>query len=344
MTTLSRRILLRTSARLAAVGATASSLALLGGCQLVNLLASPPAGMRRIGYIYAGSRAFNRPYAAAFLDRLRKLGWVEDENLTIEWRFAEGRNELVPEMAVELARLPVELILSAAAGPEVLQPETSALPIVEPFIRDPHAYGVASLARPGGNVTGLVSLPAALYTKSIELLKTILPNLGRLAVVGDHSPVSAASTDEPATQTAAEALGINTLSLDVRRTEDVEASLVTAQTWSAEALLIFSQTSYTAGVYARIAELAAVNHVPAMFAFGPAVTDDGALMSFAADLLEAYRRGAEYVDKILRGARPADLPVEEAREFQFIVNVNAAKALGLTFPPDAAAQVTQWVQ
>jgi putative ABC transport system substrate-binding protein len=299
--------------------------------------------VRRIGYLYPGSRAFNQPYAAAFVDRLRQLGWVEGENLAIEWRFAEGHNELVPEMAIELARLPVELILSAAAGPLVAQPETRGVPIVEPFIADPSAFGIENLARPSGNVTGLATNPAAYYAKSIELLKTILPNLARIAVIGDQSPAGNAIAAQAVAQTA-EAFGIDILCLDVRRVEDLEASFASAQAWGAEALAIVSQTTYTAGVYAGVAEMAAVSRLPTIFSFAPAVTEYGGLMTYTADLLANYRKGAEYVDKLLRGARPADLPVEAGREFQFIVNVKTARALGITFPPDVAAQVTQWVQ
>jgi putative tryptophan/tyrosine transport system substrate-binding protein len=299
--------------------------------------------MRRIGYIYPGRHTAHQPSAAAFLDGLRKLGWIEGQNLVIEWRFGEGRNELVPYMAAELARLPVELIFSAAAGPLVIQPETSEVPIVEPFMSDPHAYGIQNLARPGGNVTGLSNNGAALYIKSVELLKMILPNLARVAVMADPSSEQFATWMATGAQTAG-ALGIQVLDVDVRRVEDVEAALATARTRNAEAVLLINQPSFTTGVYARVAELAAPNRLPAMFGFPSAVTENGGLMAFGEDLLARYRQGAEYVDKILRGARPADLPVEEPREFDFIVNVETAQVLGITFPPDAAAQVTQWVQ
>jgi putative ABC transport system substrate-binding protein len=329
--------------RIGSSSASIAGLALVGGCQLV----SPPAGRQR-GYAASATSTqaavhSTHPYAAAFLDRLRELGWVEAENLASEWRFADGRDELVPEMAVELARLPVELIFSAAAGPQVIQPETSGVPIVEPFMNDPRLWGIENLARPGGNVTGLATNPAAFYAKSLELLKTILPNIARLAVIGDHSIATYAVEAQTVAQTAS-ALGIDLLSLDVRRVEDLEASFASAQAWGAGAFLIISQTTYTTGVYARVAELCALNRLPSIFAFAPAVTEYGGLLAHGADLFASYRHGAEYVAKILRGARPADLPVEAQREFQFIVNVNTALALGITFPPDAAAQVTEWMQ
>jgi putative ABC transport system substrate-binding protein len=299
--------------------------------------------MRRIGYIYPGSRTAHQPSAAAFLDGLRQLGWMEGQNLAIEWRFGEGRNELVPDMAAELARLPVELIFAAAAGPFVVQEATRTVPIVADFIGDPLALGIQNLARPGANVTGLTNGDATAQIKSVELLKLILPQLARLAIMADHSYPTFAARLAPGAQTA-EALGIEIVSPDVRSVDDVGSAFTNALTWGADALQLISQPSFTAGVIPRIVELAAANRLPTTYGFGPSVTDYGGLMAYTPNTLALYRQGTEYVDKILRGTSPADLPIQQPRQWDFIVNVKAAQELRLTFPPDAAAQVTKWVQ
>jgi putative tryptophan/tyrosine transport system substrate-binding protein len=342
VTRLSRRNLLRTSAQLVGLSTSVMGLAAMGGCQFVNPLATTTARAHRIGYIYPGSRTAHQLSAAAFLDGMRQLGWVEGENLAIEWRFGDGRNELLPDMAAELADLPVELIFSAAAAPYVVGPRTSGVPIVADFMVDPPAYGIQNLARPGANVTGLTTGDATAQTKSVELLKTILPQLDRLAIMADRSAPQFATRLAPAAKTAV-ALGIRVMTLGVGSVEDVGPAFATALAWRAEALQLISQPSFTAGVIAGIVDLAAENRLPTMYGFGPSVTDNGALMAYSPNIPAQYRQGAEYVDKILRGARPADLPVEEPREFEFIVNLRVAQALGISLPPDAAAQVSQWV-
>jgi putative ABC transport system substrate-binding protein len=324
--------------------ASAAGLAVLGGgCRLINPPA--PSKVRRIGYLYGGSRSANEPSAAAFLDQLRQFGWVDGQNLAIEWRIAEGRDEQLANLAADLVRQPVELIF-AIGSEETLAAKhaTSSLPIVMAFASDPVAEGlIESLGRPGSNVTGTETGSHTFAIKAIELLKSTLPPLTRLAVLADLSNVYYTSTITDRAQIT-QASGIQHLDLEVTSAEDVDRAFDSALAWSAEALLLMNEPSFTTGVDARVVDLAAHNRLPAMYTFNPAVTENGGLMAFGTDLLGGYRQGAEYVDKILRGANPADLPVEEPRQFSFIVNVKAAQALGITFPPDAAAQVTQWVQ
>ncbi len=177
----SRRAMLR---GIGSLSASIAGLSVLGGCQFMSPPTATPPRVRRIGYLFPGSRTFNQPSADAFVGKLRELGWTEGDNLAIEWRFAEGRQELVPDLAAELARLPVELIFSAAAGPWWLERQTNGVPIVAGFMADPLAYGIKNLARPGGSVTGFTTGEATGGIKQVELLKTILPQLERLVILG----------------------------------------------------------------------------------------------------------------------------------------------------------------
>jgi putative tryptophan/tyrosine transport system substrate-binding protein len=343
----SRRRLLQTSARLAGLGASAAGLALLGGCQLTNPPPAVPARVRRIGGLYPGSRLILQPLANAFADQLRLLGWVEGENLAIEWRVAEGRDGLLTELAADLVRLPVEVIFAVQGnGALAAKQQTNTIPIVCQCGSDPVAMGlVGSLARPGGNITGISLGTGTTDTvKAVELLKTVLPRLSRLAILEDQSDLEQTLVRIPAAAQTAERLRIQILDLDVRRVEDVDGAFETAKSWNAEGLLLLPNANRTAGVNARVVELAAQNHLPAMYQGDYVVTENGGLMAFGVNIPAMWRYLAGYVDKILRGASPADLPVEEPREWQFIVNVKAAEEIGITFPPDAAVQVTRWFQ
>jgi putative ABC transport system substrate-binding protein len=319
---------------------------------------SPPAAtktaVRRIGILGwpAASGAIIQPDIAGpavdeTVNALRELGWVDGENLAIEYRFAGGHAELVPELAAELVRLPIELIL--VAGTQSLLAamyQTSTIPIVFNYL-DPLTVPsmvperVQSLGHPGGNVTGTSTGGVTLTVKSVELFKTVIPTLSRLAILVDRRSVSYAPAVS-ATAEAAQRLGIQSLELDVRSVEDVDDAFKTAMEWGAEGFLL---QVYGTDVMARAAELGARNRLPAMNdALARFVTRSGGLMAFCADIKAVHRQDAEYIDKILRGASPADLPIVEPRQFDFIVNVKAAQALGITFPPDAAAQVTQWIE
>jgi putative ABC transport system substrate-binding protein len=294
----------------------------------------------------AQSRAFAQPTLDDIVDDLRQLGWVDGENLAIEYRLAEGQAELLAELAAELVRLPVELILALAGdAAEAASQVTTSIPIVFDSV-DPllHPGILTSRAHPGGNVIGASGGTTIVPVKSVELFKTVLPQLSRLAILGDSTFEAYVAQASEAARTAQE-LGVQTLELDVRGVEDVDRRFVDAKSWGAEGLVLLQQPSFTAGVDARVAELAARNQLPAMnvgqILF---VTENGGLMGYGADPKALHRQAAEYVDKILRGARAGDLPVEEPRAWDFAVNVRTAQALGLIFPPDAAAQVTQWFQ
>jgi putative ABC transport system substrate-binding protein len=348
MTILSRRNLFQTSARLAGLGSIGAGMAILGGCQLISTPAAAPITVRRIGYLGAATRVVDQPFIDAFVDQLQQLGWIQGENLRIEFRLAEGHSELLPELAAELVRLPVEVILGAGAlGVKAALQQTDTIPIVMAQGPDPTfsaANGsVQNLARPGRNVTGNIANGAAWMIKQVELLHTVLPALVRLAVLADRSTPNYTDLMPPAAHTA-QTLGMQVLDLDVRRSEDVDAALESAGAWGAEASLVISTGTYSAGVYPHVSQLAAQLHMPVMYGAGYVVSDYGGRMSFNSNFPAAWRQGAVYVDKILRGANPADLPVQEPTQFDFIVNVKAAQALSITFPPDAAAQVTQWVQ
>jgi putative ABC transport system substrate-binding protein len=301
--------------------------------------------MRHIGVLSGGSPNYATELWDAFREQLRQQGWVEGSNLTIEWRYAESRAELVPQLAADLVSLPVEIILAGGTAAAVAaRQHTNTIPIVVAVVFDPVAQGlVTSLGHPGGNVTGITDGGAAANIKSVELLKAVLPQLSRLTILEDQSFPARALELPPITQTAAR-LGVQTQDLDVRRVEDVEGALEAARTWGSEALHIYSNASFNVGIYASIAELAAQEHLPSCFTDLIPASKYGGLMGFNADQAAEFRLAAEYVDKILRGGQPADLPVVEPRQYDFVVNVKTAQDLGITFPPDAAAQVTQWIQ
>jgi putative ABC transport system substrate-binding protein len=301
--------------------------------------------MRRIGVLYSGAREYTAQLWGVFVDQLRQMGWAEDDNLSIEWRFADGRDEVLPQLAADLVGLPAEVIFTASTNAAVAaKQQTSTISIVMIGATDPVAAGlVSSLGHPGGNVTGTTYGGATTGLKSVELFKTVLPRLSRLSILDDQSYPARGSMLPPVIQ-AASRLGVQTQDLDVRRVEDVDSAVEAARSWSADGLLIVTQPNFQAGVYARIAELTAQAQLPALFESSTPVAENGGLMGFGPDIPTEFRQGAEYVDKILRGASPADLPVEDPRQWDFVVNVKTAQALGITFPPDAAAQVTQWVQ
>jgi putative ABC transport system substrate-binding protein len=300
--------------------------------------------VRRIGYLYANTSVTEQPFEAAFLDRLHQLGWIDGENLIREKRSAEGQAELLPELAASLLQVPLEVIYCVGdAAALAVHQLTTTTSIVAGVVTDATASELMkNLARPAGNVTGTTIGSTTLMIKSVELLRTVLPLVSRLAIMVDKGYPSYSEVP-PALQTA-QTLGIQVQELDVRTVEDVDGALGKALAWGADALVVQHISPFTAGVSARVSKLAAQKRLAVMFQTARPVTDLGELMSFTWDQVAVVRQNAEYVDKLLRGAKPADLPVEEPRQFDFIVNIEAAQTLGLTFPPDAAAQVTQWVQ
>ena len=295
--------------------------------------AAPPAeNVVRVGML---ATVFPRtaPWFVAFVHRLEELGYVEGQNLRIEFRNAEGKPERLPALAAELVRLPVDVLL--AAGPEfVLQAArntTRTIPIVMVAIDyDPIALGyIAGLPRPGGNITGLFLQQLELTGKRLQLLKDAMPQLTRVAVLWD-----AISADQfRAATEAAGVLGVQVQSLELRDPPayDIEGALGAAARERADALLAL-MSPIMAQQQARITELAVQYGLPTIAGF-PGFAQGGGLMAYGVNLDDMYRRSATYVDKILKGAKPADLPVEQSTKFELGLNLKTAKALGITFPP-----------
>lgn len=270
------------------------------------------------------------PWFEAFVKRLNELGYVEGQNLIIEFRNAEGKLDQLPDLAAELVRLRVDVIVAGAARAiQAAKQATSTIPIVMAAVgHDPIALGfVASLARPGGNVTGVSALQPELTAKRLELLKEAVPKVSRIAVLWDTPASDQLRTAEGAART----LGIELQPLELRNPPyDFESAFRIAASGRAGALLVLL-SPILARERGRIAELAVKHRLPAISAL-PEFAEAGGLMTYAANVVEMHRHAAIYVDRILKGARPADLPVEQPTRFEFVINLKTAKALGLTLP------------
>jgi putative ABC transport system substrate-binding protein len=274
---------------------------------------------------------------------LRELGWIEGQNITIERRYAENRLERLPELASELVRLNVELIVALGTlGPLAAKRATSTIPIVMTAAGDPLASGlVASLGRPGGNVTGLSLMVPDIAGKRLELLKEILPQLNRVAVLWNAAnPYPAIVFKE--TQAVGRGLGIEVQSLEVRSPDDFDGAFEDARRHHPDAL-IEVEDPLTNSLYKRIIEFAAAERLPSLHGNGQEV-EAGGLISYGANIPDLFRRAAGYVDKILKGAKPADLPVEQPTKFELVINLKTAKALGLTVPPTLLARADEVIE
>jgi putative tryptophan/tyrosine transport system substrate-binding protein len=284
----------------------------------------------RIGLLYA-SAVGNSARNEAFRQGLGELGYVEGKNIVLEYRYAEGKLDRYSALVAELVRLKVDVIVTGGpAGTRPAKEATSTIPIVMAQDNDPVGNGfVASLARPGGNVTGLSTLGAVTSGKQLELLKEIVPKLSRVAVFGTSTePANSQSLKEA--ELAAEALRVQIQYMDVLTPKDFEAAFPMASKGRADAALVL--TSAVAAVYRHeIAKLAAKSRLPAIYPHA-AFVHDGGLMTYGVSFADLDRRAATYVDKILKGAKPADLPVEQPKKFEFIINLKAAKQIGLTIP------------
>jgi putative ABC transport system substrate-binding protein len=308
----------------------------------VSLADAQQAGkIFRIGFLVDSTASGTAVFLEAFRQELSKLGWVEGKNITVEYRFAEQKNERLPELAAELVRLKVDLIVVYGA-PSALAAKgaTTTIPIVMVNVGDPVAFGlVASLARPGGNVTGLSSLSFELNTKRLEILKDAVPKLARVGLLR----VSAASLQLKDIRAAALALKLKLEEIETRfDAKGLESAFQTAKQKQVNAIM----TTTTSNFFAerkRIVELAGKYKLPAIY-FQKEFVDEGGLMSYGVDSTDLYRRAAVYVDKILKGAKPADLPVQQATKFEFIINLKAAKQIGLTIPPDVLARANKVIK
>jgi putative ABC transport system substrate-binding protein len=297
----------------------------------------------RIGYLSVLSLSAMADRTEAFRQGLRELGYVETKNMIIEWRYGGEKSDRVSDLAAELVRLKVEVIVSGGNSATLAAKKaTNTIPIVMTQASDPVASGfVASLARPGGNITGLSTLAPELSGKRLELLKEIVPKLSRVAVLGTStSPGNAQELRE--VELAAGALGLKLQYLDVLSFRDIETAFRAASKEQVDAVLMMSG-AVGSSQRKEIAELAVKRRFPVMYESARSV-EAGALMSYGVSYTDLDRRAATYVDKILKGRSPADLPVEQPIKFEFIINLKAAKQIGLTIPPNVLARADRVIR
>jgi putative ABC transport system substrate-binding protein len=303
--------------------------------------ATPQAGkVYRIGCIPGGPLAPRLHQWDAFRQTLRELGWVEGHNITLEFRPPAREGDAFDALAADLVRLPVDVIVATGtAGVRAAKHATSTIPIVMSPGGDPVGQGfVTSLARPGGNVTGTSTMEADLYGKRLELLKEIVPGASRVAAL--WALHAAAPIDM--VRATAQGLGVELLELPVTQAGDLDHAFETAKRDRADAMIVSGGTLFF-GLRARIADLALHHRLPAIYHL-PSYAHAGGLVAYGPSDTEYYRRAAVYVDKILKGAKPADLPVEQPTKFELVINLKTAKALGLTIPPVLLFQATEVIQ
>ncbi len=309
----------------------------------VGAKAQGPAKIPRIGYLAASPPTSSPARTEAFRQGLRELGYVEGKNILIDYRWADGKVDRLPNLASELARSKVDVLVTA--GPTVVpsaKQATATIPLVMTFDTDPVGNGfVASLARPGGNITGLSSLSPEISGKQLELLKEILPKLSQVAVLGTSTrPGHAHALRE--VELAARAITMQLQFLDVQAPKDIEIAFRAASKGRVEAVLALGSAVLNS-YRKQVADLAAKNQLPTIYDRREFV-DDGGLLSYGVSLDDLHRRAAVYVDKILKGANPADLPVEQPTKFEFVINLNAAKQIGLTIPPNVLARADRLIK
>ena len=304
--------------------------------------AQHPAKTPRVGLLYA-SAVGNSARILAFREGLRALGYVEGKNIVIEYRYTEGKLDRYPALAAELARLNVDVIVTGGpAGTKSAKETTSAIPIVMTQDSDPVGNGfVASLAHPGGNITGLSTLAPEISGKQLEILKEILPKLSRVTVFGTSTEPGTAEALKQV-KAAAAAFKASLRYLDVRGSQDLETLFRDARNGRADAALILGGAIFAAQ-RTQLADLAVRYRLPAIYSTRDFV-DRGGLMTYGASITDLDRRAAVYVDKILKGAKPVDLPVEQPTKFEFILNLRAAKQIGLTIPPNVLARADKVIR
>jgi putative ABC transport system substrate-binding protein len=306
--------------------------------------AQPSPQVPRIGVLLPGSALTAPAFLEPFVQGLRDLGYVEGQNIAFEYRYAEGRGERLPDLAAELARLKVDVILAQGlAAARAAQHATSIIPVVMTGGGvDPVAEGlVVSLAHPGGNITGVSAIYGALVGKRVELLKEMVPHLSRMAVLmnPDH-PAHAGLLRE--TQRVAHALGLGLHVLEIRRRDELETAFAGIRGREVDALFVF-QDPLLSAYHRDIAALALQHRLVTIFPWRTFV-EAGGLMSYGPNVPDQSRRAAHYVDKILKGAKPADLPVEQPMKFELVINLKTAKALGITIPPVVLFQADEIIR
>ena len=295
----------------------------------------------RVGYL--GTRTLADFGVDAFRQALHELRWVEGQNIVVEWRFAEGKLERLPELAAELVRLKPDVIVAQATpGATAAKNATQTIPIVMVPVADPVAVGlVTSLARPGGNITGVSANGVEIVGKQLELLKETVPKVRRVAIL--LNPTNPSSRDVlKEANAAARSLGVQLQPVEARDADQLDAAFAAMARERAEGVLVMQDTAFV--LYRqRFADLAAKSRLPAAYGWKEHV-ETGGLMSYGASLRDLFRRGATFVDRILKGAKPGDLPVEQPTKFELVINLKAAKALGLTIPRSVLARADQIIE
>ena len=323
----------------------------IGGLMLGTLLfalcfpasAQQPKKVPRIGYLIVAFPSTSPPRTEAFRQGLRELGYVEGKNIVIEYRYAEGKADRLAGLAAELVRLKVDVIVTGGGtATRPAKEATSTIPIVMAQDSDPVGNGfVASLAHPGSNITGLATLTPEISGKRLELLKETIPRLSRLAVLGTATePGNALSLRE--TELAAGAFGVQIQYLEVRDPKDIGAAFQAASKGRADAVLVLPSAVLNSR-RTQIVDLAVKSRLPAIY-FTAEWVEDGGLMTYGPSFTEMGRRAAVYVDKILKGANPADLPVEQPTKFELVINLKTANQIGLTIPPSVLARADKVIR
>lgn len=313
---------------------------LLGGAAAswpLSVRAQQAGKLPTIGFLGADASAFS-PWTAAFVARLRELGWIEGSNIAIEYRWSQGRTERYAEIAAEFVRLKVDVIVTVGSAVPIVRQATAVIPIVFAVGIDPVGSGlVASLAKPGGNVTGLSIQANELAGKRLEFARELVPRLHRLAImfnVGNAQPV----LEMGETQAAARMLGLEVVPLVIQRAEDIAPALQVLKT-RADALYVAVDQLMVANRTGIITSALGAR-LPTIFSTRDFVKA-GALMSYGPSYTERFRRSADYVDKILRGTKPGDLPVDQPTKFELVINLTTAKALGLRIPPSLLSRADE---
>jgi putative ABC transport system substrate-binding protein len=305
---------------------------LIGGAAVACPLgarAQQPAKLPTIGFLGTTTAASWNSWTAKFVERLRQLGWIDSQTVAIEYRWGEGHNERYAEIAAEFVRLKVDVIVTAGLGTFAAKQATSTIPVVFAVLGDPVGTGlVKSLARPGGNVTGLSVQATDLAGKRLGLLREVVPTLRHLAIMANVGfPPAVLETQE--LETTASKLGLDVVALEIRAAGDIAPAFVTLN-GRADAMYVAPDPLLNADRI-RISALALTARLPTMYGIRENV-DAGGLISYGPDYGDQFRRAAEYVDKILRGAKPGDLPIEQPTKFELVVNLRTAKALGISIP------------
>jgi putative ABC transport system substrate-binding protein len=322
-------------------------LGLISGALLMVL--SPPVGAQqqakvpRVGYFTVRSKVIAPARDEAFQQALRELGYIEGKNIVIESRFADGKVDRLPALAAELVRLNPDVIVSAGpTNTQVLKEATNTIPIVMAQDSDPIGNGfVTSLARPGGNITGLSTHYPEISGKQLELVKEAIPRVVRIAILGTHTEPGARQALKEMEPAAAQ-FKVQLQFVEVTRSDDVPNAFRTLLKKRAEAILLLA-TPILNSQRKKVLELAANNRLPAIY-YSAEWVDEGGLMSYGVSFTDLYRRAATYVDKILKGAKPAELPVEQPTKFELVINLKAAKQIGLTIPPNVLARADRVIR